>query len=136
MKLTSIIGEKTEHDLFTLTRELHQLLKENSEDERQYRRYVDSMKNSVLTAFYTPPQVIHSISETLRESGLKIDKFLEPSAGIGSFIQSFSDNQKSDVTAYEKDLLTGKILKQLYPHSNIRIPALRKFPKRKTAAMI
>src|SRR5690606_6961474 len=42
-------------------------------------------------------------------------------AGIGSFIQSFSENQKASVTAYEKDLLTGKILKQLYPESTIRI---------------
>ena len=112
---------KTEHDLFPITQELHQLLKENSEDEKQYRRYIDSMKSSVLTAFYTPPQVIDAISATLRESGLNIDKFLEPSAGIGSFIQSFSENQSANVTAYEKDLLTGKILKQLYPESNIRV---------------
>jgi hypothetical protein len=62
-------------------------------DEKQYRRYVDSMKSSVLTAFYTPPEVIDAISSTLRDSGLNIDKFLEPSAGIGSFIQSFSENQ-------------------------------------------
>ena len=121
---------KTEHDLFTLTRELHQLLKENSEDERQYRRYVDSMKSSVLTAFYTPPQVINTISATLHESGLNIDKFLEPSAGVGSFIQSFSENQKANVTAYEKDLLTGKILRQLYPESNIRISGFEEIPEK------
>lgn len=121
---------KTEHDLFPITRELHQLLKENSEDEKQWRRYVDSMKSSVLTAFYTPPQVIDSISSTLRESGLNIDKFLEPSAGIGSFIQSFSENQKANVTAYEKDLLTGKILKQLYPQSNIRIAGFEEIPEK------
>ncbi|MDV4070588.1 DNA methylase [Elizabethkingia anophelis] len=112
---------KTEHDLFPLTQELHTLLKENSEDDKQYRRYVDSMKSSVLTAFYTPPQIIDAVSATLRESGLDIQKFLEPSAGIGSFIQSFSENQKASTTAYEKDLLTGKVLKQLYPQSNIRI---------------
>ncbi|TCV19583.1 helicase-like protein [Sphingobacterium alimentarium] len=112
---------KTEHDLFPITQELHQLLKENSEDEKQYRKYVDSMKSSVLTAFYTPPQVIDAISFVLFESGLNIDKFLEPSAGIGSFIQSFSENQLAKVTAYEKDLLTGMILKQLYPQSNVRI---------------
>ncbi len=121
---------KTEHDLFPITQELHQLLKENSEDEKQYRRYVDSMKSSVLTAFYTPPQVIDAISATLRESGLNIDKFLEPSAGIGSFIQSFSENQKASVTAYEKDLLTGKILKQLYPESNIRISGFEEIPEK------
>lgn len=121
---------KPEHDLFPITRELHQLLKENSEDEKQYRRYVDSMKSSVLTAFYTPPQVINAISVTLRESGLNIDKFLEPSAGVGSFIQSFSENQKANVTAYEKDLLTGKILKQLYPQSNICISGFEEIPEK------
>ncbi|MBL7869810.1 MAG: N-6 DNA methylase [Flavobacterium lindanitolerans] len=121
---------KTEHELFPLTQELHLLLKENSEDEKQYRRYVDSMKSSVLTAFYTPPQVINAISATLRESGLNIDKLLEPSAGVGSFIQSFSENQKANVTAYEKDLLTGKILKQLYPQSNIRIAGFEEIPEK------
>ncbi|AWG23849.1 N-6 DNA methylase [Flavobacterium kingsejongi] len=121
---------KTEHDLFALTQELHQLLKENSEDEKHYRRYVDSMKSSVLTAFYTPPQVIDAMSSALRDSGLNIRKFLEPSAGIGSFIQSFSQNQQPNVTAYEKDLLTGKILKQLYPQSNIRITGFEEIPEK------
>lgn len=121
---------KTEQDLFPLTQELHQLLKENSQDDKQYRRYVDSMKSSVLTAFYTPPKVIDAISSALHDNGLHIDKFLEPSAGIGSFIQSFSENQKANVTAYEKDLLTGKILKQLYPESNICINGFEEIPER------
>ena len=121
---------KTEHDLFPITQELHQLLKENSADDKQYRKYVDSMKSSVLTAFYTPPQVIDAISASLRESGLNIEKFLEPSAGIGSFIQSFSESQSINVTAYEKDLLTGKVLKQLYPKSNIRISGFEEIPEK------
>ncbi|MGJ1484221.1 N-6 DNA methylase [Sphingobacterium multivorum] len=122
--------KKTEHDLFPLTLELHQLLKENAEDDKQYRRYVDSMKSSVLTAFYTPPQVIDALSAALRESGLHIGKFLEPSAGIGSFIQSFTTNQKASVTAYEKDLLTGKILQQLYPESRIRVSGFEEIPEK------
>ena len=112
---------KNEHDLFPITQELHQLLMENSVDDKQYRKYVDSMKSSVLTAFYTPPQVIDAISFALKDSGLKIQNFLEPSAGIGAFIQSFADNEETRVTAYEKDVLTGKILKHLYPESNIRV---------------
>lgn len=121
---------KTEQDLFPMTQLLHQLLKENFEDDKQYRKYVDSMKSSVLTAFFTPPQVINAVSETLRDSGLNIDKFLEPSAGIGSFIQSFTENQNLNVTAYEKDLLTGKILKQLYPDSNFRVNGFEEIPER------
>lgn len=121
---------KTEHDLFPLTQELHQLLKENATDEKQYRSYIDSMRSSVLTAFYTPPQVIDAVSATLRDSGLNIDKFLEPSAGIGSFIQSFSENKQTGVTAYEKDLFTGKVLKQLYPESSIHISGFEEIPEK------
>ena len=121
---------KTEHELFPLTQELHQLLKENATDEKQYRSYVDSMRSSVLTAFYTPPLVIDAISTSLQESGVNIQKFLEPSAGIGSFIQSFADRHTPEVTAYEKDLITGKILKQLYPDSAVRINGFEEIPER------
>lgn len=121
---------KTEHDLFPIMQELHQLLKENSADEKQYKRFVDSMRSSVLTAFYTPPEVIEAISTTLRDSGLHIDKFLEPSAGIGSFIQFFAENEQTKVTAYEKDMLTGKILKQLYPESTISISGFEEIPEK------
>ena len=121
---------KTEHELFPVTQELHQLLKENATDEKQYRRYVDSMRSSVLTAFYTPPLVIDAISTTLKENGVSIQKLLEPSAGKGSFIQSFADKDMPQVTAYEKDLLTGKILKQLYPDNTIRISGFEEIPER------
>jgi len=121
---------KTEHELFPVTQELHQLLKENSTDEKQYRRYVDSMRSSVLTAFYTPPLVIDVISTTLKENGVSIQKLLEPSAGNGSFIQSFADKDMPQVTAYEKDLLTGKILKQLYPDNTIRISGFEEIPEK------
>jgi len=121
---------KTDHELFPLTRELHQVLKENAADEKQYRRYVDSMRSSVLTAFYTPPLVIDAISTSLKESGVTSRKFLEPSAGIGSFIQSFAEKDITQVTAYEKDLLTGKVLKQLYPDNAIRINGFEEIPSK------
>lgn len=112
---------KTEHELFPLTQELHQVLRENAADEKEYRRFVDSMRSSVLTAFYTPPVVIDAISNAFKDTGIQIQRFLEPSAGIGSFVQSFADQEKSTVTAYEKDLLTGKILQQLYSENTVRI---------------
>ena len=45
---------KSDLELFAPTVELHRLIRENSKDETEYKRFVDSLKASVLTAFYTP----------------------------------------------------------------------------------
>ena len=45
---------KSDLELFAPTVELHRIIRENSRDETEYKRYVDSLKASVLTAFYTP----------------------------------------------------------------------------------
>ena len=106
---------KTEHDLFPITQgnSTNYSKKIPKTTSNTAGMWIE-IKSSVPTAFYTPPKVIDAISSALRDSGLQIDKFLEPSAGIGSFIQSFSENKKASVTAYEKDLLTGKIFKNSF----------------------
>ncbi|MDV4116304.1 N-6 DNA methylase [Elizabethkingia anophelis] len=119
-----------ERTYFEETQELHRMLKENAADEKQYKHYVDSMRSSVLTAFYTPPEIINMLSDIFKENGITIQKFLEPSAGVGGFIQSFTDKNVPQVTAYEKDLLTGKILKQIYPDRNIRINGFEQIPEK------
>ncbi|MCL8537640.1 N-6 DNA methylase [Chryseobacterium gallinarum] len=121
---------KSEQEYFSLTQELHQLLKDHVSDDQQYRRYVESLRNSVLTAFYTPSVVIDAIADALRENGINIRRFLEPSAGIGSFIESFSQKVSPEVTAYEKDLLTGKILQQLYPENRVQVKGFEEIPSR------
>ncbi|MFV8326887.1 N-6 DNA methylase [Flavobacterium sp. ZS1P14] len=121
---------KSEQDLFSHTQELHQLLRENAADEKQYRQYVDSMRSSVLTAFYTPPPVIEAIVDSIKGNGISIRRFLEPSAGIGAFIDAFKNDGVSQITAYEKELLTGKVLKQLNPDSSIRITGFEEIPDR------
>ncbi len=121
---------KTEQELFPLTRKLHELLKENAADQKQYQSYVQSMRSSVLTAFYTPPMIIDAIASSLQQSALEIKKFLEPSAGIGSFIESFANKNELEAAAYEKDLLTGRILQQLYPDSATRIKGFEEIPEK------
>lgn len=96
-----------ERTYFEETQELHRMLKENAADEKQYKHYVDSMRSSVLTAFYTPPEIINMLSDIFKENGITIQKFLEPSAGVGGFIQSFTDKDVPQVTAYEKDRVQG-----------------------------
>lgn len=106
---------KSEYDLFPLVHQLHQLLRSYSVSEKQYKAYIDSLRNSVLTAFYTPPEIIQALSETLAQHDIQPKHFLDPSAGTGGFIEGFSHTGLSPVLAFEKDLLTGLILSKLYP---------------------
>lgn len=113
---------KSELDLFPQVADLHRVIREYAENEKMYNRYVDSLKQSVLTAFYTPPAVVESIAHALRNSGVTPARLLEPSAGTGAFVAAFTpENSAVETVAFEKDLLTGKILKELYPDANVRI---------------
>ncbi|UKB78619.1 N-6 DNA methylase [Chryseobacterium sp. MEBOG07] len=118
---------KSEKEFFLKTQELHQLLGENASDEKQYNRYVDSMRSSVLTAFYTPPMLIGAIADALQGKGITVHRFLEPSAGTGAFIDVFK-NEQMHVTGYEKEVLTGKILQHLNPEDSIRIKGFEEIP--------
>lgn len=118
---------KSEEDLFPMTQQLHQLLRENASDEKEYIRYIDSIRSSVLTAFYTPSMITQTIAQAMKENGITIDRFLEPSAGNGVFIDAFKARD-IQAAAYEKEILTGKILQQLNPQSSIRIMGFEEVP--------
>lgn len=121
---------KSDLDLFAPTAELHRLIRENSADERTYKRYMDSLKSSVLTAFYTPAEITETISGMLKENGIAPLRMLEPSAGRGAFVDAFlRDNPQAEVMAFEKDLLTGKILSHLYPGQRVRIEGFERIEK-------
>lgn len=51
---------KSELDLFPLTTDLHRVLKESMSNENEYKHYMNRIKNSVLTAFYTPPAIVNN----------------------------------------------------------------------------
>lgn len=121
---------KSDLDLFAPTAELHRLIRENSADERTYKRYMDSLKSSVLTAFYTPAEITETISGVFKENGIAPLRMLEPSAGRGAFVDAFlRDNPQAEVMAFEKDLLTGKILSHLYPEQRVRIEGFERIEK-------
>ena len=120
---------KYDIELFAPTVELRRLIHDYSKDDKEFARYMDSLKASVLTAFYTPAPVIDAISDALKYSGIEVKSFLEPSAGQGAFIDSFLRNDMypgTEVLAYEKDLLTGKILTALHPSILTRIEGFEK----------
>ena len=120
---------KSDIELFAPTVELRRLIHDYSKDDREFAAYMDSLKASVLTAFYTPAPIIDALATSLRERGVKIKKFLEPSAGQGAFIDSFLKNENypgTEALAFEKDLLTGKILSALHPSISTEIKGFEK----------
>lgn len=92
-------------------------------NESVYKRIIDSIKSSVLTAFYTPKFIITTIVKqvgaTFNAHGLQMRSFLEPSAGIGGFLPVAMPT--AERYAFEKDLATGLILEQLHPDTKVII---------------
>ena len=117
-------------ELFPLTVELHSLIRENSTSETEYKRYMDSLKNSVLTAFYTPKEVTEVLADVFHDYGISPSRLLDPSAGQGAFMAAFArHNPAAEVMAFEKDLLTGKLLSHLYPNQKVRTEGFEKIEK-------
>ncbi|MBK5719537.1 N-6 DNA methylase [Dysgonomonas sp. Marseille-P4677] len=121
---------KSEIELFPLVSELHNVLRENTNNEREYRQYIGSIQNSVLSAFYTPPEVIGSINNALQEKGIIIDRFLDPSAGTGAFPSQIKLADEAESICFEKDLLTGKILSRLHPETKVKIEGFERIEGR------
>ena len=121
---------KSDLELFAPTVELHRLIRENSKDETEYKRFVDSLKASVLTAFYTPKEITDTIADVLADYSVRPARMLEPSAGVGVFVDSMlRHSPNADVMAFEKDLLTGTILRHLYPDHKMRTCGFEKIER-------
>ena len=86
------------------------------ENETEYRTLVESIKASVLTAFYTPQFLVDAVARqihgTFSENNLQMRSLLEPSAGIGGFLPVAMPGTRS--YAFEKDCITGLILSLLH----------------------
>jgi len=121
---------KSDLPLFSMVRELHKVIHENAKDRNEYRRYFNSLKNSVLTSFYTPPEVVRTMGQVFNNMGINPNRFLDPSAGMGEFISAFKEQGAIDeIVGIEKDLLTGKMLSYLYPDNKIRIEGFENIGK-------
>ena len=118
---------KSDRELFPLVSQLHSVIRNHSKDEAEYKRYFSSLKNSVLTAFYTPQDIVSVLASELGNHGIVPSRFLDPSSGTGVFVDAFQQQLSGqklphpDVVCYEKDLLTGKILSHLHPEAKVEI---------------
>ena len=106
----------TENDLrlFENIKELHDLLQKHF-NEKEYKQVIDSLKNSVLTAFYTPAIIPQTLYSVLKDKGLQPESIYEPSAGAGVFVTEAAKafHHLQNITAVEKDILSGRVLTAL-----------------------
>ncbi|MBW8323702.1 MAG: N-6 DNA methylase [Prolixibacteraceae bacterium] len=116
----------SEKNLIPYVDQLHKVLFFNSKSDREFNMYLDSLKSSVLTAFYTPKELVSAINDALSSNKISFQNILEPSAGSGVFLANIKGEK---FTAIEKDLLTGKILKHLNPDKEVRIGGFEETPK-------
>ena len=107
-------ASKEDLKLYPQVMELHELLKQQL-TEKEYKQAIDSIRNSILTAFYTPEIIPQSLFTVLKDKGIEPIAMYEPSSGAGVFVAeaaaAFSALQT--VNAVEKDFLTGKVLTAL-----------------------
>ncbi|MDB4921839.1 helicase-related protein [Mucilaginibacter sp.] len=100
--------------LYPSMMELHELLKDGL-PEADYKAAVQSIRDSILTAYYTPAVVPQTLYAVLKENGIDPKHPYEPSSGAGIFIteliKAFPNTEQ--ITAVEKDIVTGMVLRAL-----------------------
>jgi N12 class adenine-specific DNA methylase len=102
---------KADMKLYPEMMRLHGLLEEAFGKEG-HAQAAASLRNSVLTAFYTPEFVPRVLYEALSGSGIRPKRLYEPSAGAGVFIREAERafGLLEQVTAVEKDQLSAVVL--------------------------
>lgn len=116
---------KSDLQYYELTVKLHNILKEYSGSEREYQAWVESLKASTLTAYYTPVFPVQAImnkifclrqEEGSRKNAIVPKTMLDPAAGMGIFgdvamMRASINDTPLSVTCFEKDVLTAMMLK-------------------------
>lgn len=114
--------ERVSQSAYDLHKELRSVL-----NDSEY----ESAKVSASTAFYTPVDFVRVLHDALRNIGVKGGRFLGPSAGTGNFASAAGEYEKPVNWHFvEKDVLTGEMLKALFPNQRVTIGGFEetKFP--------
>lgn len=102
--------------------------KSNYQEERQDLKELltpaeyASVRESVLTAYYTDPKIIQVIYEAIEKTGFKGGNILDPAMGTGNFFAAMPQEMKANSTLYgvELDSLTARLAKQLHQTAHIQ----------------
>ena len=122
---------RAERELFPLVCELREIIDQGASGSDSTRLW-NGIKSSVLTSFYTDERIVRAIAAGLGMSGLPLRRMLDPSAGMGVFSRTLAGEQ-TDVVSFEKDLVTGRILRLLTadnPRQTVRIEGFEEIEAR------
>ena len=120
----------SDRPFFEATQTLFDTIREFASSDSEFDQLVNSVKSSVNTAFYTPNEIITALSSALSQSGVIVNRFLDPSSGNGKFVDAFrEDHPAMEAFAIEKDLLTGRILKALHPDDHVIVNGFETIPQ-------
>lgn len=111
---------KSEQDLFAPTCALKQLIFQEATSADMAKRYWESIKASVLTAFYTDTRIVSALASALEQTDVPFRSCLDPSLGMGAFADTFA-SRVGRVDALEKDLLTARIQQALHPQGKSKV---------------
>jgi N12 class adenine-specific DNA methylase len=79
-------------------------------------------RETVNTAFYTSPVIIQAVYHALEKFGFQKGTILEPALGVGHFFGTLPETmQESRLYGVEKDDISGRIAKLLYPKAKIKV---------------
>ena len=82
----------------------------------------EDARETVNTAFYTSPVITQAVYSALEKFGFQKGSILEPALGVGHFFGTLPENmQESKLYGVEKDDISGRIAKLLYPKAQIKV---------------
>ncbi len=78
---------------------------------------------STLNAHYTPPEVVRAVWEMVQKLGFEGGDIIEPAAGTGYFLAGMPESvaANSKIMAVEPDMLSARILRQLYQSHGVKV---------------
>ncbi len=82
----------------------------------------EDARETVNTAFYTSPVITQAVYDALEKFGFQKGSILEPALGVGHFFGTLPESmQESRLYGVEKDDISGRIAKLLYPKAQIKV---------------
>ena len=82
----------------------------------------EDARETVNTAFYTSPVITQAVYNALDKFGFRKGTILEPALGVGHFFGTLPETmQDSRLYGVEKDDISGRIAKLLYPKAQIKV---------------